>query len=104
MMWFKNKREGIVYSDLFDPILVHSIALILTVVSNPIDSDNLHVSDNLSTQQIESNLNEWIPGTKTEVTFGPTITMQFMTAMFCHLIHWQVLEVSRCGPSWSVAM
>ena len=56
-MWFKNKRdEGIVYSDLFDPISVHSIALILTVVNNPIDSDNLHVSDNLSTQQIESNL------------------------------------------------
>ena len=69
-MWFKNKRdEGIVYSDLFDPISVHSIALILTAVSNPIGSDNLHVSDNLSTQQIESNLDEWIPGTKTEVTF-----------------------------------
>jgi hypothetical protein len=33
-MWFKNKRdEGIVYPDLFSPISVPSIALILTAVS-----------------------------------------------------------------------
>ena len=33
-MWFKNKRdEGVVYPDLFSPISVPSIALILTAVS-----------------------------------------------------------------------
>src|SRR5882762_1204217 len=32
-MWFKNKRdEGIIYPDYFNPISVHSIALILTAV------------------------------------------------------------------------
>ena len=35
-MWFQNKRdEGIVYPDLFKPIPVPSIALILTAVSYP---------------------------------------------------------------------
>ena len=34
-MWFKNKRdEGVVYTDLFNPVSVHSIALILTVVKS----------------------------------------------------------------------
>jgi hypothetical protein len=33
-MWFKNKRdEGLLYPDLFNPISVHSISLILTAVS-----------------------------------------------------------------------
>jgi hypothetical protein len=33
-MWFKNKRdEGILYPDLFKPISIHCIALILTAVS-----------------------------------------------------------------------
>ena len=37
-MWFKNKRdEGLVYPDLFNPISVHSIALILTAVSFSMD-------------------------------------------------------------------
>jgi hypothetical protein len=67
-MWFKNKRdEGIVYPDLFNPLSVHSIALILTAVSSFMDF--FHISTNYSTQQIESNIDEWIPGTKTEVTF-----------------------------------
>lgn len=36
VMWFKNKRdEGFVYPDLFNPIPVPSIALILTAVRNP---------------------------------------------------------------------
>lgn len=67
-MWFKNKRdEGIVYPDLFSPIPIHCIALILTAVSSPVDY--FYVSSNLSTQQIESNIDEWISGSKTEVTF-----------------------------------
>ena len=67
-MWFKNKRdEGIVYPDLFNPISVHSIALILTAVSNSIH--DFHVSNNLSTLQIECNIDEWISSTKMEVTF-----------------------------------
>ena len=46
-MWFKNKQdEGIVYSDLFNPVSVHSIALILTAVSD--SRDYFHVSNNLS--------------------------------------------------------
>lgn len=37
MMWFKNKwDEGVAYTDFFNPVLVHSIALILTVVSKSI--------------------------------------------------------------------
>ena len=65
-MWFKNKRdEGIVYSDLFNPVSVHSIALILTAVSI---SDEYSDVSNFA-QQIECNLDEWISGTKTEVTF-----------------------------------
>lgn len=65
-MWFKNKRdEGVVYPDLFSPISVPSIALILTAVSK---FQRLFHESNPSTQQIESNLDEWISGTKTEVT------------------------------------
>ena len=67
-MWFKNKRsEGIIYPDLFSPIPVPSIALILTAVSSYMNYYN--VSTNLSTQQIECNLDKWISGTKTDVTF-----------------------------------
>lgn len=67
VMWFKNKRdEGIVYPDLFNPIPVHSIALILTAVSNPWFT-LLFSFYNL--KQIECNIDEWISGTKTEVTF-----------------------------------
>ena len=57
IMWFKNKRdEGIIYSDLFDPVSVHSITLILTAVS--ISNIYFHVSNNSSTHQIECNLNK----------------------------------------------
>src|ERR1700728_2318192 len=71
-MWFKNKRdEGVLFPDLFNSIPVHAIALILTAVSS--STDYFHVSTvtvtNISPHQIESNLDEWISGTKTEVTF-----------------------------------
>ena len=67
-MWFKNKRsEGIIYPDLFNPISVPSIALILTAVSSSMNYYS--VSTNLSTPQIECNIDEWISGTKTDVTF-----------------------------------
>ena len=67
-MWFKNKRdEGIIFPDLFNPVSVHSIALILTAVSNSVNY--FHGSNNICTQQIECNIDEWISGTKTEVTF-----------------------------------
>jgi hypothetical protein len=47
-MWFKNKRdEGIIYFDLFKPVSVHSIALILTAVSN--SKVRFHGSNNIST-------------------------------------------------------
>jgi hypothetical protein len=68
-MWFKNKRdEGILYADLFNPISVHSIALILTAVSNTMDKKIIYYLTIL-VQQIECNIDEWISGTKTEVTF-----------------------------------
>ena len=67
-MWFKNERdEGIIFRDLFNPIPVHAIALILTAVSS--STNYFHVSTNISPHQIECNLDEWISGTKTEVTF-----------------------------------
>jgi hypothetical protein len=48
VMWFKNKRdEGIVYADLFNPVSVHSISLILTAVSN--FKVYVCVSNNIST-------------------------------------------------------
>ena len=69
-MWFKNKRdEGIVHPDLFNPISVPSIALILTAVSKFQRLFYLLVSNNPFMPQIECNLDEWISGTKTEVTF-----------------------------------
>lgn len=69
-MWFQNKRdEGIVFSDLFDPISVPSIALILTAVSIFPRIYHSILSNKPSAQQIECNLDEWISGTKTEVTF-----------------------------------
>ena len=66
----KRWDEGITYPDLFNPISVPSIALILTVVSN-FQKLFLKYTNNPLTQleQIEANLNKWITGTKTEVFF-----------------------------------
>ena len=52
-MWFKNKRdEGITYSDLFNPISVNSIALILTAVSD--SADYFLESNNISADRKQS--------------------------------------------------
>ncbi|KAG6904927.1 hypothetical protein DXG01_006171, partial [Tephrocybe rancida] len=49
-MWFKNKRdEGVVYTDMFYPMPIPAIALILTA--------------------IECNIDEWVSGTKTDIAF-----------------------------------
>ncbi|KAG6898682.1 hypothetical protein C0993_005158 [Termitomyces sp. T159_Od127] len=49
-MWFQNKRdEGVLYSNMFNPLLVPAIALILTA--------------------IECNIDEWSTGIKTDVPF-----------------------------------
>lgn len=69
-MWFKNKRdEGITFSNLFNPVSVHSIALVLTAVSNSWVCFHGLGSNNISTQQIECNIDKWISGIKTEATF-----------------------------------
>ena len=56
------------YPNLFNPISVPSSALILTVVCN-FQKIFLISTNNHLMQQIESNVDEWITGTKTEVTF-----------------------------------
>ncbi|KAG6835823.1 hypothetical protein H0H93_014340, partial [Arthromyces matolae] len=49
-MWFKNQRdEGVVYSDMFNPMPIPAIALVLTA--------------------IECNIDEWTTGTKTDIAF-----------------------------------
>jgi hypothetical protein len=71
-MWFKNKRdEGIAYPDLFNPISVYSIALILTAVSvlwtTPIIL--LPVLIQVFFKKVECNIDEWITGIKTDIIF-----------------------------------
>ncbi|KAF5377949.1 hypothetical protein D9615_006757 [Tricholomella constricta] len=57
-LWFNNKRdEGVIYSDMFDPMPVPAIALILTT--------------------IECSIDEWTTGTKTDgnsLSRPPTLT------------------------------
>jgi len=66
-IWFKNKRdEGVVYTDLFNPLPVQAIALVLTGVGL---SSHIFVSSDLTSLQIECNIDEWITGIKTDVTF-----------------------------------
>ncbi|KAG6914686.1 hypothetical protein DXG01_015947 [Tephrocybe rancida] len=49
-MWFKNKRnEGVVYTDMFYPMPIPALALIL--------------------KAIECNIDEWVSGTKTDIAF-----------------------------------
>ncbi|KAG6906092.1 hypothetical protein DXG01_015961 [Tephrocybe rancida] len=49
-MWFKNKcDEGVVYTDMFYPMPIPAIALILTA--------------------IECNIDKWVSGTKTDIAF-----------------------------------
>jgi len=52
-MWFNNRTdEGIIYSDLFDPMPVPAIALIITAV--------------------ECSIDEWATGTNVDVAFRET--------------------------------
>ena len=78
-MWFKNKRdEGIVFPDLFNPISVHSIALILTAVSNLLSHFTyliifLHYRSNATSMS-------GLTAPRQKLHFGRMITAQFMKA------------------------
>lgn len=85
-MWFKNKRdEGILYTDLFNPVSVHSIALILTAVSNSWDYFHFHVFNKYNRLNVIST--SGFPAPRPKSPFGPTITALSMTAISCLLIH-----------------
>ena len=72
-MWFNNKRdEGVIFQDYFNPISVPSIALILTAVSFILFYSVSTLSFNwflLYHLQIECNIDEWVTGIKTDITF-----------------------------------
>jgi hypothetical protein len=85
-MWFKNKRdEGILYSDLFNPISVHSIALILTAVSNIMD--NFQVLSKSFYNRLNAISTSGFLAPRLKLPFGPTITAQFTTATFRLSMH-----------------
>ena len=82
-MWFKNKRdEGIIYTDLFNPVSVHSIALILTAVSNSNNYFHFQVSHD-KYNRLNAISTSGFLARRLKSPFGPTITASFMTAISC---------------------
>ena len=66
-MWFQNKRdEGVVFTEMFKPIPVPAIAFVLTAVHHIISRSVQLLTFNC---QIEANIDEWLTGEKTGVTF-----------------------------------
>ena len=84
-MWFKNKQdEGVVYTDLFDPVSVHSIALILTAVSKSIFYFQV---SNDKYNRLNAILMSGFLAQRPKSPFGLTITASFMIAISCLSIH-----------------
>jgi hypothetical protein len=66
-MWFQNKRdEGVLFTEMFKPIPVPAVACVLTAVRRIIC---LRVQLSTFNCYIEANIDEWLTGEKTSVTF-----------------------------------
>ena len=93
-MWFKNRRdEGIMYPDYFSPILIPSIALILTAVSFPLPF--YFFNDIFNNNRLKVTLMSGLPVSRPILYFGLMSIALFMKAMLPHCLNSESIRNPR---------